>query len=183
MIKLISGSLEDGSIVHFINCSEKECKHNVSGACSFIAPKLIKERHNNPFFNMMDDPEIICYSCEQKTKEEPKMSDVKITYKPVDKKAKAKKAIDHGLNLGMLTANIADKIDAIYNGKEEDGDINELKIELGPITVQIHGPKYKPETVRISVEDVTTNTGHVDYITKQQAYDLGVALMKMSEQI
>ena len=186
MIELISklvNTSEGEMIVHMIACSEGNCKHNSNGQCICNIPKIVKMLSSYRAF-MVNQPEFVCHSYEKweetVSKEESKMSNVKITYKPVDKKAKVDQVLR--LSNGYIYADLADKIDAIYNAKEEDGEIKSVEIAKGQIILRARsGGICSPSHIYIDCED--HHIGHAIPISKQEAHDLGQALIKMSEQL
>ena len=116
------------------------------------------------------------------------MSDVKITYKPVDKKAKVGDVLE---SLGMIQnlhlpalvkQRTLNEIDSIYNAKEEDGEISNVAIQHGD--VRFEAWSFSPKQIRIRLSRDAPNTpGMLEYFSKQEMREFAQALLKMSEQM
>lgn len=122
------------------------------------------------------------------------MSDVKITYKPVDKNARLAKIINsirqEGEDkCGLGTYAWIDTINSIYNTKEEDGEISTISIQHGDIKLEAWLNEVNPcvgikAKVRIWLACNKPNTmGMCDFFSKQEMRDFAQALLKMAEQI
>ncbi|HWQ42813.1 MAG TPA: hypothetical protein VN456_12365 [Desulfosporosinus sp.] len=112
------------------------------------------------------------------------MSDIKITYRAVNKAHAVKELLEKNLTIKIFSpTDLTNYIDAIYNAKEENGEIE--NIQIGHITngYQLDATHCSDGSVNIRIgtsccgERITMN------FTKQEAIQLGQALIKMSEQI
>ncbi|SPF51139.1 hypothetical protein SBF1_50023 [Candidatus Desulfosporosinus infrequens] len=111
----------------------------------------------------------------KKLEEEPKMSNVKITYKPVDKEGQASKWLAF-LYSGAITFNeCMEQINAIYNANDEDGEIENVEITKDDMTLKVD--RGCIDSVRVQMH----GTYYVlnQKLTPQEALELGQALIKM----
>ena len=131
-----------------------------------------------------------CYSYERKKPEELKMSNVKITYKPVDKKQvvlELIRRIQHPQTFAENSTNApewAERINNIYNDEDASDEIKDVSIESGDLTLRVRsGGLCSPGHMYIDCENHRLNLGHAMPISKQEARELGQALIKMSKQL
>lgn len=164
---------------HERHCARLDCAHleRPYRTCD-IVPNI---QSSKPFGNWDR-----CYSFEPRKedgKEESKMSDVKITYKPVDKKDALRHllACEDTFRGGDIAAeDMVRKIDSIYNTKEEDGEIDQAEISKGKFTFLVCNSFWPDTPIILQIEDGIK--AMAVGITKQEALELGQALIKMSEQ-
>ena len=168
-----------------VKCTES-CAHILNGRCLCEFPRIVHAKVNrDPYLPPWLSQHFYCLSFKEKENvKEETMSDVKITYKPADKKAKVQEFLHKlpYLSMAVTSETMADQIDSIYNGKEEDGEISNVAIQHGD--VRFEAWSFSPKQIRIRLSRDAPNTpGMLEYFSKQEMREFAQALLKMSEQM